>query len=408
MTDPYDYDALLAEQPTPPSSPADEYDALIKERDHEEQTRIRANLLDAYGRDLEETARAIPLSKETGIPVDTVVRNFAAVEGGAKVERDFAIVRGHAGVEQWLLQDPVNARVAQGDYEKLTLIEKGWNEVKRSHFNIKAGVQAMGASVVARHLATLEAAEAKAARGEFLSPWERELVANAGEIRRVAPVRLGESVGKPLEFRSAADAIPMRPALRQLNEANTWSEAWSAFSTDPVGIVFDLTAQNLPQLAVSGVASVAGGPVAGAATMGALSFTQEFIGGILENLRDLGVDTSDPEALKKAFADVELMKEVYSKITRKAVTVGTIDALSMGIASKTLAPKVIKSKLGAQAFNMPAQLVTQMLAGGGGDALGSLAAGNEVKPGSVVANAVGELGGAPIRSRGDVRWRWDT
>jgi hypothetical protein len=129
MTDAYDYDALLAEQPSPPSSPANEYDALIVERDREEQLRLRANLLDAYGRDSEETARAIPLSKQTGIPVDTVVRNFASAEAAAAVERDFAIVRGHAGLEKWLLQDPVNARVAQGDHEKLGFVEWAWRGV---------------------------------------------------------------------------------------------------------------------------------------------------------------------------------------------------------------------------------------------------------------------------------------
>ena len=120
MTDAYDYGALLP--PGAPLPPVNEYDTLIVERDREEQLRLRANLLDAYGHDPEETARAIQLSKR-GIPVDTIMRNLARFEANIAIERDFATVRGNPGLEKWLRQDPVNARVAQGGYSP----RSGWS-----------------------------------------------------------------------------------------------------------------------------------------------------------------------------------------------------------------------------------------------------------------------------------------
>lgn len=390
-----EYDALLKTDAPPQQAPqGNEYDALIVDLDKERQTRLRANLTGAQSANPDQTAKAITLSGKTGVPVETIERDVQAVAGPQAVNEYDALIQKSPGLGKWL-EDPVNARVAKDDYENLGLIEKGWNEIKRAHLGQKAGVQAIGGSVLGRIESELTELEARDARGEFLTPVERLRLANKGEARKVIGEQGGQTISKLLQYKTEAESIPMRPAMRDMNEAKTWGEAWSAFVSDPLGIVFDLTMQSSPQVAATVAATVAGGPGAGVATMGGLSFGQEFVAGILDNMQELGVDTSDPEALRAAFSNPELMGQVYRKSTIKAAIVGTIDAATMSIAGKTIAPTMIKSTLGKQAANIPAQLAVQMAGGAGGEALGSVAAGNEIKPGAVLAEAAGELGGAP-------------
>lgn len=390
-----EYDALVQQAPEAQAKAiTNEYDGVIVELDKAREQRARASILSAQDANPDQTAKALALSKKTGVPVETVERDVKAVEGPLAVNEYDALVKKSPGLGKWL-EEPINARLAKDDYENLGLLEKFWNEVKRGFLNQRTGVQALGASVAGQRMADIEAAKAKAANGEYLSPIERAWVANEAEGRKTLEASSGASIGKLLENKKAADEIPMHPALREMNEAKTWGEAWGAFAKAPLSIIYSLTAQNAPTLVGTVAATVAGGPVAGVTFAGGTSFTQEFVNGILDNMQELGVDTSSPDALKTAFADKDLMAEVYRKSTIKASIVGTLDAATMGIAGKTIAPSAVKSRVAREAFNIPAQLAIQMAGGAGGEAIGSVAAGNEIKPGAVLAEAAGELGGAP-------------
>lgn len=391
-----EYDALVSEAPAPvPAASGNEYDGIIVDMGKARQERTRANIYSAQDANPDQTAKAIALSKKTGIPVDTVERDVKAVEGPAAANEYDALVQKSPGLGKWLEADPINARVAKDDYENLGLLEKGWNEIKRGFLGTRGDVQALGAAVAGQRGADLDAALAKSARGEYLTPIEKAMVAQAPQVRTNVETASTEAIGKLLANKKAAEGIPMLPALREMNDAKTWGEAWSAFAKAPVSIIYALTAQNIPQLATTVAATVAGGPVVGVGVTGATSFAQEFVGDILDNMQELGVDTNDPEALRTAFANPELMSTVYRKSTIKASIVGTLDAATMSIAGKTLAPRAVKSRLAKEAINMPAQMAIQMAGGAGGEAAGSVAAGNEVKPGAVLAEAVAELGGTP-------------
>lgn len=391
-----EYDALI-----PQASPeaqaqkvTNEYDALVVDFTKERQQRTRASILSAQDANPDLTAKALTLSKKTGIPVDTVERDVKAVEGPAALNDYDALVQKSPGLGKWL-EEPINARVAKDDYENLGLIEKGWNEIKRGFYGQRTGAQALGATVAGQRMADLEAAKGKSERGEYLTPVEKSMLAQAPQAQANAEAASTEAIDKILSNRALSDALPMRPALREMNDAKTWGEAWSALAKDPLGIIFDLSVQNVPQLATTTAATLLGGPATGVAVTGAQSFGMEFVSGILDNMQELGVNTSDRTALRAAFSNPELMAEVYRRSTIKASIVGTLDAATMGIASKTIAPKAATSALTKQAFNMPAQLGIQMAGGAGGEALGSLAAGNEIKPGAVLAESVAELGGTP-------------
>jgi hypothetical protein len=387
-----EYDTLLAD--TPGQAAVNEYGAVIEELDRERRQRGRANVADAWNADPERTARAIKLSRETGVPIETVERDPAAAARLGAANAYDALVQDRPGLQRWL-EDPVNSRVARGDYENLGSFEKIWNELRRSHLNSKAGVQALGAAIAGRQLTDLEVAKQKAARGEYLTRIETLMVAQATEAETNAQRASDSSIAKMLEYNTKAAEIPMRPALREMNDAKTWGEAWLAFAKDPLGIVFDLTVQSAPQLVGTLAVTAMTGPAGGVAFAGGQSFALEFVNGILDNLQELGVDTDDPDALRAAFTNRELMAEVYRKSTIKASIVGTLDAATMGIAGKTFVPRAVRGKLAREALNMPTQLAIQMAGGAGGEVLGSVAAGNEVKPGAAVAEAAGALGGVP-------------
>lgn len=382
-----EYDGLIK------SGATNEYDALIGKAD--EQVRARANIIGARSANPDTTARAIDLSRRTGVPVDTVERDVEAVAGPQKLNEYDGLLRKSAGLSKWLL-DPVNARVAKDDYENLGLLERGWNEMKRQIYGTREGVQAIGAEIGARSLVELEKAREKQERGEYLTPWEKARLAQQDEVRSSGAGIVGEGIAGMKAARSASEALPMRPAMKAMQESKTWTEAWDAFKSDPMGLIFDFTAQSLPQMAVGVGATLAGGPAAGIAAGGLTSFGMEFVGGILDNLQAAGIDTNDTEALKVALSDPAVMREVYRKSAIKAAVIATVDAASFGMAGKTLAPAKLAAKpVPREATNIVAQALVQGAAGGGGEALGSLAIGEEIKPSAIFGEVLGGLGTMP-------------
>lgn len=207
----------------------------------------------------------------------------------------------------------------------------------------------------------------------------------------------------------AMETLPQAPAVERLTKAKTYGEAWDAFASDPVTVVGHLTAQSLPASAPGLALAVAGGGAAalanasratrvgaGAAGMGTGSAAIEYASSIVQAMQEAGINVHDPAALEAASADPELMRTVREKATAKAGVVGAFDAVSGGIASKVLAPARMASRpVARQAVNIAAQAPVQGALGAAGEAAGSAAAGEEVSPGAVAAEFLGEFGGAP-------------
>lgn len=188
-------------------------------------------------------------------------------------------------------------------------------------------------------------------------------------------------------------SIPQRPVVKQMSNAETFGEAVDAALRDPLGAIAGTTFESLPQMA-PGLAIAPINPIMGAGMMGATSGIGEMESTVLEFMREQGVDFNDPKAVAAAFENPELLSAAEKKGLTRGAIIGTIDALSSGLASKALP---IKHAATREAVNIPAQIAAQGGAGGGGEALAQIATEGEVtQPGAVVAEMVGEAGGAPV------------
>ncbi|MBX3502790.1 MAG: hypothetical protein KF889_25375 [Alphaproteobacteria bacterium] len=391
-----------------PDQPAT-FDEAVREADARQTAALRSSLFGAYGTNPDKAAKAAMLAGRAGVDPAYVERNLPAIESRAQVNEFDKLLAGLPRTRLWLT-DPLNARVAVDAYEQLGAFEKFWNELKRTYFGTVQGFDALRAINAAQGgetwrytdpqvLPLLTAGLGLPALGFIGAHIAGSQDASPEARRRV----LAGAVRDAITSGAAAADIPMRPAMRELSEAKTWADAWGAFMKDPLGVIFDLAAQSSAQLAVGVGATVVGGPVAGVAATGLSSFGQEFLSGIVDNLEELGVDTKDQAKLAVALSDPALMQKVLQRSAIKAGVVGTIDAASMGVGRATLTP-FVKAGLGREAANVVAQMGVQAGAGAGGEALGSAAAGREIKPGAVLAEALGELSGAPLEVAG-MRWR---
>ena len=87
-------------------------------------------------------------------------------------------------------------------------------------------------------------------------------------------------------------------------------------------------------LAAGAMATVIGGPFAGAAAAGTTSGVIDANRSFFEYLTKKGVDVTDPVSLDAAYRNKELIEaaELYS--TKRGIAIGFLDAISFGIGTK--------------------------------------------------------------------------
>lgn len=291
-----------------------------------------------------------------------------------------------------------NAPVKKG------MLERVGNELGQLRDEVFAGVtgfsanlQAMNASAAAHQLLQRQEMLAKLVgegRGDSAQAQGlRTAIAHASQ-------RLGGMAADTAEAGALADAasrMTTRPQVRAVTEAKSFSESWEAFKKDPYAVVAGATAQSVPQLIPMLIAAAAMGPIAGAAVAGGTSALTEFGSGIREFARDNGVDPSDKDGLGKLFSDPKMLREAMAYAGKGGAIVGSMDAVSGGLARKTLVPKVFKNQAVRQAINAPLQAGVQAAFGGAGEAGKQLAQKGEIdQPGQVLAEMAGGLGAAPV------------
>ena len=150
----------------------------------------------------------------------------------------------------------------------------------------------------------------------------------------------------------------------------------------------ELAGEFAPQLAVAAGATVAGGPVAGAATLGFASALTERFSSPAEYFAKQGYDLSKPEDIKKIVSNREVMLQAQQYGFDRGAIIGSLDAISGGVASQVY---------GGVLRTMLVNMVAQPVLGGGGEALAQLKTEGKVENyGEVVLEAIGELAMAPV------------
>ena len=191
-----------------------------------------------------------------------------------------------------------------------------------------------------------------------------------------------------------AGQIELDPeVIAALNAAgeNKWSDFWEHFSKKPLTFAATMGVQGLVASVPTLIAGAAGGPAGAAAG----SYITDFNTSLLSYMQQKGVDVTDPKALQKAFDDKELLAEARLAAAQHALPVAALDALSFGVAGRVLAP-ARASRLARTAVNLPAQAGLQGTLGAAGEAIGEIAQGQELQPGQIAAEFLGEIAGAPM------------
>lgn len=179
------------------------------------------------------------------------------------------------------------------------------------------------------------------------------------------------------------------------NAENSIGGFFGAVAEDPAGAVafiLETAAESIPMLAVSTAATAVGGPVAGAATMGATSFAVENTTEVDQFFREKGVDFSDPQAAYTILQNPEIMREAQSRGLTRGLIIGLLDGISGGVAGQTLS----KSPIG----NMLLQSLAQAALGSGGEALAQAANGDELTWADIIIEGLAELSTAPLEVAG--------
>lgn len=109
-----------------------------------DKSRLQQSLSLAIGNDANSAARAFQLSRQTGLPIDTVERNTQEVENTQRLNTlDLDAILGDAPRTAQYLSEPDNARQAHTDIETLYSVETALRKVREGSFNADVGTKEM-------------------------------------------------------------------------------------------------------------------------------------------------------------------------------------------------------------------------------------------------------------------------
>lgn len=141
--------------------------------------------------------------------------------------------------------------------------------------------------------------------------------------------------------------------------------------------------------ALSGVGALYTVPALAFSVSSALETSGKFQESMQEELNKRGLKY-DEDGIREVLSDSEAMSEIRRKAIVRGGVVGAVDALTAGLTGKIVGKALLKgSSKGVAALK---GLGVESTSGAAGDALGSLAIGEEIKPASVLGEFFGEIG----------------
>lgn len=274
-------------------------------------------------------------------------------------------------------------------------LRSGWE-------NLLSGVEGLKQSEAAEYVARLEE---KYGPGAVNAPPDKQQVykeaVQLAEQSRAERQRIAE------QQQQRYIQTPQREATRQFKAAITGFEedelgfldsaakAGGALLSNPIGVITDLGLESTPA-SIAMLASAilvrfgGGGALAAAGTGGATSAVTEF-GNEYAARRDKGIPHD----------------QAWSDAAQKSGVIGLLDAVSMNSAGKA-AGVVMEAltgtrRIGKAAVEVAKETGKQAALGAAGEAGGSLFIGEMPNPAAVMAEAVGEVFGAPLEAVGTYR-----
>lgn len=200
--------------------------------------------------------------------------------------------------------------------------------------------------------------------------------------------------------------------MEAISGAKGYGEAFKAIVQNPEAsgaMVAESAALFLPVMAVA--VATAPGALALAGGVGGYSGAMEYGGALTEKLQDAGIDPRDVEAVTRALSDPQFMAGVREYGVKRGLTIGTIDALTAGLAGRFLNPalKAIEAgQLTGRAATLrvaraaTAEAAVQVGGGAGGEFAAQKLTGED-KPADVLFEAIAELPGGVAEVASNVR-----
>lgn len=253
---------------------------------------------------------------------------------------------------------------------------------------------------VSHYFVTAEDETGKVGLAAFLADKDR--------IKTTLSERIDEAAHDTARRVRYAALFPEAKATREMMAQGDIESTIAAFAKDPLTILADIgvssMAQQAPQLAMLPLLGGAGGMPA--QILGTFAFSAEASkqSKVMEHLAEEGIDLTDADAIAAAYKDPlkrDMLTSAIKRAEQYAMGPALLDAASVGLAGKFLAPKSVTRNLLDSAYkrefaNMAIQMPVQGAMGGAGEALGQYASDGEISSWSeVFAEFVGEHFTAP-------------
>jgi hypothetical protein len=155
------------------------------------------------------------------------------------------------------------------------------------------------------------------------------------------PAQAGRVLAQNAKRRAAAAPdSEIKAGMRAIGEAKTFGDAASAIFNNKRATMTLMAESVLTTLPAMGPALALGaaGPIVRGAVAGLTSGGMEYGAVISDVLQDRKVDMLDPNAIAAALEDPEILAEMREKGAKRGLIIGTLDALTAGIAGRFLRP----------------------------------------------------------------------
>lgn len=107
-----------------------DYDALADQIVGMRKSAAMGNILAGQGSNPDQVAKANAISKQVGIPQPAVENNLPDFEQRVQLANNKQVIDDHPGVAAWTGENPLGARMAMDDFNKLGFIEKTFDALK--------------------------------------------------------------------------------------------------------------------------------------------------------------------------------------------------------------------------------------------------------------------------------------
>jgi hypothetical protein len=414
--------------------------ALVKDFQKEsQQMQLGLSIEQTTDVNPDEHAEALTLSKEVGLPADSVRQDMPTYREQARKKKvNYSeLLKNHPKLSK-SLSDPDFSKVAADDIEVLKSVEDALRIglIKKGYYQSQAAGEIQSAGRISEEIEQLKMmggkisgltysetqkkidelmggsllTKTRALGIDFLSSTSKEfgdattkaglsanLIQQVAQVDKSAALEMSDIilntyVDEAITSLQKAEAIPESKALTAMAETEDFGGAISAFADAPIDTVIDALASSAYPMAEVMVTGAAGSPLGPAGfVIGtyAGSFNVNYKSKFMEVLTQEGVNISDRESLKAALQDRDLINKANKDAFNYSAPIAFFDAASGGIASKTLAATKLRNTL--------AQTGVQMGFGAGGEAVGQYSETGKISsPGEVFIEGIAEAPGGII------------